>query len=362
MSPSTNTALGNVSQQINRFEPVLPDSEYRLLGMHSKISGPFIREVKKGAEISASKLNQVQTGDFIYSRLFAWQGSFGVIPEEMNGCYVSNEFPIFHLDPSRIVSKYLVYWFGLPHIQKSVEADCTGSTPGTRNRYKESFFNSLKIHLPPVSEQHRIVNKIKSLSSKIEETNKLRNEIRTDAQAMLRSAFQQVIEGAEYRPMSEVAPIVRRKVEIDPDGEYPELGVRSFGKGVFHKPTLKGIELPDWQKFYHIHEGDLIFNLRKAWEGSIGVANVNDHGRVGSHNSYITCVPDQDVATSNFLCFYFLTPVGLGQIHDGTRGSADRNRVISMGRLKQFKAPIPPLGKQIWFNCLQAQVSSVMDG
>ena len=60
---------------------------------------------------------------------------------------------------------------------------------------------------------------------------------------MLQSAFQQIIEGAEYFPLAEVVPIVRRKVDIKMDGEYPELGVRSFGNGIFHKPTLIGSEL-----------------------------------------------------------------------------------------------------------------------
>jgi len=59
------TALGEVAQQLDRFEQVLPDAEYRLLGMRSKIGGPFLRETKKGDQTSAQKLNRVQSGDFI---------------------------------------------------------------------------------------------------------------------------------------------------------------------------------------------------------------------------------------------------------------------------------------------------------
>jgi type I restriction enzyme, S subunit len=149
MNDSESVLLGTIARRVDRFELVQPDGEYRLLGMRSRINGPFVREVKNGTEISAQKLNRVQTGDFIYSRLFAWQGSFGIIPNEMDGCYVSNEFPLFRLDTARIKPRFLVYWFGLPHVQKTVEADCSGSTPGTRNRYKEAFFEALEINLPP---------------------------------------------------------------------------------------------------------------------------------------------------------------------------------------------------------------------
>ena len=112
MTSGATISLGDVAQQVDRFEAVLPDTEHRLLGMRSKIGGPFLRETKKGTETAAQKLNRVQVGDFIYSRLFAWQGSFGLIPNEMDGCYVSNEFPIFQLDNSRVEPGYLVYWFG----------------------------------------------------------------------------------------------------------------------------------------------------------------------------------------------------------------------------------------------------------
>ena len=174
---------------------------------------------------------------------------------------------------------------------------------------------------------------------------------------MLHSAFQQVIEGAEYQPMADVAPIVRRKVEIKMDGEYPELGVRSFGKGVFHKPTLIGAEL-DWQKLYCIHSGDLVISNIKAWEGAIAVAREKDHNRVGSHR-YITCMPQESITTADFLCFYLLTYEGIGQIQAASPGSADRNRTLAMKRLEKIKVPIPDYDKQLWFNRLQQKVAAI---
>jgi len=357
MNGAQEVLIGELAKQIDRREPVLPDAEYRLLGMHSKIGGPFIRETKKGVEISAQKLNRVQNDDFIYSRLFAWQGSFGLVPEKMDGCYVSNEFPIFQLDTSRVAPDYLVFWFGRPHVQKHVEADCSGSTPGTRNRYKEKYFEKLKVPLPPIEEQCRIVAKIESLAAKIDEARRLREEVQQDAQAMLRSAFQQIIEGAEYRPMAEVAPIVRRKVEVEMEGEYLELGVRSFGKGVFHKPTLIGAEL-DWQKLYRVHAGDLVISNIKAWEGAIAVAGEDDHDRVGSHR-YITCVPQEGVTTADFLCFYLLTKEGIERVQAASPGSADRNRTLAMKRLEKIEVPIPDYEKQLWFNRLQAHASAI---
>lgn len=35
------------------------------------------------------------------------------------------------------------------------------------------------------------------------------------------------------RPLREIAPLVRRPIETSPDQFYPEVGIRSFGRGVF---------------------------------------------------------------------------------------------------------------------------------
>jgi len=201
------------------------------------------------------------------------------------------------------------------------------------------------------------VRKLNSWYFRLEKVLELRNEIRVDLQAILRSAFQKVIEGARYRPMGEVAPIVRRRVEIEPDGEYPELGVRSFGKGTFHKPVLNGIDVGT-KKLYNIHPGDLVFSNVFAWEGAIAVVQPNDAGRVGSHR-FITCVAEEGITTPEFLRFYLLTVEGIERIRDASPGGAGRNRTLGLKKLEKIEVPIPAYDKQLWFNRLQAQTAAV---
>ncbi|HFQ5289399.1 TPA: restriction endonuclease subunit S [Vibrio vulnificus] len=349
--------IGDFALQIDRYEPVESGQVYRMLGMRSKIGGPFIRETKSGSEISAAKLNKVKAGDFIYSRLFAWQGSFGLVPEVMDGCYVSNEFPLYELDTSKVIPEYLVYWFGLPHVQKMVEADCSGSTPGTRNRFKEIFFERLDIELPSIEQQKSIVKSIQLLEQKRSAVIDLRSTVLADAQAMLSSAFHKIIEGAVYKPMSKVAPLERRKVEIDVNVEYPELGVRCFGNGTFHKPILDGMDVGT-KKLYQMVPGDLVFSNVFAWEGAIAVVKKEDEGRVGSHR-FITCLPKSGVVTADFLCFYFLTTEGLEKIQAASPGGAGRNRTLGLKKLENIEVPVPDYDKQLWFSQLQSYVEKI---
>jgi type I restriction enzyme S subunit len=131
--------LSDVLKPVSRRISVHPTEEYQLLGIRLDGGGIFHRETKPGSQISATTLFRVKAGDFIYSRLFAWRGAFGVINTHLDGYCVSGEFPTFTPIAEKIDITYLQLWFRLPKTIEIVEADCTGSTPLTRNRFKENF-------------------------------------------------------------------------------------------------------------------------------------------------------------------------------------------------------------------------------
>ena len=293
------TKLFTALAPVSRPEAVDPTKEYRLLGIRLDGGGPFLRETITGSQSAATKLSKVEAGDFIYSRLFAWRGAFGVIASPFDGCYVSGEFPTFRPIQDILDTEFLRLWFRLPSTIKQVEENCTGSTPLTRNRFKENFFLDLEIPLPPPLEQRRIVARIEALTAKIGESKKLKKQIEQDADKLLLGTFYKLTSGANEEPMKEIAPITRRPVKIDTASSYSEIGIRSFGKGTFHKPNLSGWEVGS-KKLYKVQAGDLLFNNVFAWEGAIAIVQPEDAGRVGSHR-FIACVPKNKVVTANFL-------------------------------------------------------------
>lgn len=166
--------LGEVLQAVSRAETVAPTKEYGLLGVRLDGRGPFLRQVVTGAQTAVKTLYRVEDGDFIYSRLFAWRGAFGVIPTELDGCYVSNEFPLFQAASPQIDVRFLFYWFRYAPTLAQVAEKCSGSTPLTRNRFKEEYFLRIEIPLPPLDEQRRIVARIEELAAQINEARNLR--------------------------------------------------------------------------------------------------------------------------------------------------------------------------------------------
>src|SRR6266478_391786 len=121
-------------------------------------------------------------------------------------------------------------------------------------------------------------------------------------------------------PMIEVAPLIRRPVRIEPDGLYQEIGVRSFGKGIFHKPPSTSLQIGT-KKVFAIEPGDLLFNIVFAWEGAVAVAGEAERDTIGSHR-FLTCVPNPRLALGRYLYWYFVHDRGLRQLQLASPGGA----------------------------------------
>ena len=122
--------------------------------------------------------------------------------------------------------------------------------------------------------------------------------------------------------LSEIAPITRRPIEVDASANYPELGIRSFGKGTFHKPAICGMNLGT-KRLFSIEPGDLVFSNVFAWEGAVAVATKDDAGRYGSHR-FIACTVDKTRVDARYLCKYLLSPAGILKLQAASPGGAGR--------------------------------------
>ncbi len=347
--------LGELLTKNERTVSLVPAEKYREVTIRLWGKGVILRRIVAGAEIAAERRFCVSADQFIVSRIDARNGAMGIVPPDLDNAVVTNDFPSFDANPAKLLPAFLGW---LSRTQGFVDL-CRAASEGTTNRVrlKEDRFLRMSIPLPSLEEQRRIVSRVGRLAGKINDIRQSKREIEDQARALLQSKFSQIVENAPRQKMACIAPLVRRRVELLPGAEYPELGIRSFGKGTFHKPALDYLAVGT-KKLYRIEPGDLVFNNVFAWEGAIAVAQPEDQGRVGSHR-FVTCVPQAGVAAAEFLCFYFLTPEGLEKIGEASPGGAGRNRTLGLEKLAEIEVPVPRYEQQLRFCRLQQRVCSM---
>lgn len=144
--------------------------------------------------------------------------------------------------------------------------------------------------------------------------------------------------------VSEVLRLERVPAEPDPTVEYVSIGVRSFGRGVFHYEPKLGSELGSL-RFFEVQPGRLVVSNIKGWEGAIAVSSTADAGCLAS-NRFLTYIPIDDRIDVGWARWYFLSDAGIALIQRASPGSADRNRTLAIDRFEALVIPLPPIGEQ----------------
>lgn len=353
--PWPRVKLGNVLKRSDETAQPAVDTEYKEITIRLWGKGVIERGRVSGASVNGRRFI-ARKNQFIASRIDARNGAMGIVPSDLDGALVSNDFPLFDVNHDRLLPQYVGWLCRTPAFVDL----CARASEGTTNRVrlKEAEFLNLEIEIPDTDAQRRIVARIDAVQQQLQQANTLRSSIDNDIASLLAVRFQETLQHAEWRSMREVAPIVRRDVVVDHQSNYAELGIRSFGKGTFHKPALSGIELGS-KRVYRIEPGDLLFSNVFAWEGAIAVAKPEDVGRVGSHR-FISCVPHGGLITAEYLRYYFLIDDGMTKIRDASPGGAGRNRTLGLAKLLAITVPVPPIQVQRQFVALRSELTRLL--
>lgn len=326
---------------------------YDFAGVYSFGRGVFRSQTRSGSEFSYRLLTQLRRDELVYLKVGAWEGAFGVVPSECDGCVVSPEFPVFEINSELVLPRFLELLFGVPAVWEALSGGSTG-TNARRRRLHPNNLLKCNVLVPSLPEQRAIVDHVDQVERAVRDAKALRANVESELGALLTSAYRSITEGAPRRPLGEVAPLTRRPVVVDEAATYPQIAVRSFGRGTFNKPALEGSDVT-WEKPFLVEGGDILISNIKAWEGAIAVVAHEDHGRFASHR-YLTCVADPSVATARYLCFHLLTSEGLHHVSEASPGSADRNRTLGAKALQAISVPVPSLKRQRWFDRVFAEV------
>jgi type I restriction enzyme, S subunit len=353
--PKVSLAL--IAPIVRRSVEIHQDQAYPELGIRSFGRGTFHKPALRGADVGTKRLFRIESGDLVFSNVFAWEGAIAVASPADAGRFGSHRFITCVVDSERANATYLkLYLTASPDGRAQVLHASPGGAGRNRPLGVEKM-GQIHVPLPPLTEQQAIVGRLDALGKKTQQLEAHLDAVERDADHVLALRFRDVIADAPKRAMAQVAPLIRRRVAIDLQTSYTELGVRSFYKGTFQRRTVLGSDF-SWQDLYRIQSGDLVFSNIMAWEQAIAIARPEDNGCVGNHRM-LTCEANAEIAVSGFLWYYFTTEEGFAKIYAASPGTAARNRTITAPALMAIDVPLPPLAAQQTFCRLQAEVGAL---
>jgi restriction endonuclease S subunit len=212
-------------------------------------------------------------GQFIYNRLFAGKGAFGLVLPEFAGAFVSNEFPLFDTETERLSAEYLNLYFQQRPVWDYVEAVSTGTT-ASRNRWKESQFFAQHIPLPPLPTQEQIIEVISAVDDQI---TSLRAEARALAAVLSRRRADLITDDSVEAVRAEHAFDFSTGVRRTPDraiGPFMTPYLRSANVGYGTLDLSDVLEMnydPAERKKFSLQYGDVVVSEGSASANAVGM-------------------------------------------------------------------------------------------
>lgn len=133
-------------------------------------------------------------------------------------------------------------------------------------------------------------------------------------------------------------------VKVEEDKLYQQIGIRSHGKGLFHKEFVDGKSLGNKRVFW-VKEDAFIVNIVFAWEQAVGKTTSAESGMIASHR-FPMYLPVKNQSNLNYLLYFFLTKRGKFLLELASPGGAGRNKTLGQKEFENLKFLIPTYTEQ----------------
>lgn len=159
-------SLGRHLTEVRRPATLSADEAYRLVTVKRSRGGVELRETLTGREIKTPTQFYVRTGDFLISKRQIVHGACGIVPDELDGAVVSNEYAVLNTD-GQIDLRFLRYLSESRYFQQT----CFHSSIGVHVEkmiFKTERWLKWPFNIPPLPVQLRIVEVLDTARREVE--------------------------------------------------------------------------------------------------------------------------------------------------------------------------------------------------
>ena len=159
-------SLGRHLTEVRRPVALNPNDTYRLVTVKRSRGGVELRETLTGREIKTPTQFYVRTGDFLISKRQIVHGACGIVPAELDGAVVSNEYAVLNSD-GQIDLRFLRYLSESRYFQQT----CFHSSIGVHVEkmiFKTERWLKWPFNIPPLPVQLHIVEVLDTARREVE--------------------------------------------------------------------------------------------------------------------------------------------------------------------------------------------------
>jgi type I restriction enzyme, S subunit len=341
--------LGEVLTKSEEWIDIEPTGAYREITVRLWGKGVTLRREANGSEIASTTRLLARAGQYILSRIDARNGALGLVPEALDGAVVSNDFPTFAPNTSRLLPAFLDW---MTKTRSFVEI-CKAASEGTTNRVRlqEDRFLKMEIPLPPLLEQRRIVARIEALAAQIHEACDLRQKAVAETEALLNTTRRLFFETCLARTveLQDVCSDIIDNLHSNPhyaDSGLPCVRSPDVGYGTlnlegalrtdedeYHRRTIRGEPKPD----------DIVLVREGGGTGKCALVLPGQRFSLGQRVMMLRL--KREAVVPKFFLHQLLSPfIQEDQIVPLSKGSASPH--LNIGALKKFSIRLPSLSEQ----------------
>ncbi len=352
--------------------------------------GVTVRDDVKGKDIKTKKQFLLKEGQFVFSRIDARNGAFGLATPEVNEAIVSNDFPVFDIDNTQTHPKFLAIITGTKQFFEYCQAFSSGTTG--RQRISEDIFLQMKIPLPPLTIQEKLVSKYEQKITQAQEAETKANDLENGIEAYLLDTLGIEIEKPEEKQKDSLYKFLQfvELKDITEWGVDKILFLNSYhssryklktlpetfaiidifrGKSPKYEDNTKAIILnqkcnrwneiqlehaktvnEEWfnsiDKKFKTLENDILIN--STGEGTIGRSSMITEGFENMiYDSHILLLRlDTDKINPLFWVYQFNSSFGQEQLNQIKSGQSTKQTELGLENLSKIRFAIPPLSVQ----------------
>lgn len=267
MSEWKKVKIGDFLKQYRNTIYVDDSQQYKQVTISSK-SGVKYRCSKIGKEIGRKRQFLIDLKTYpntvIFTRQGLHEGAIGLAPQEVDGCIVTENMPMFSVDETIVDTFYLKYFLLSPAFSSLIlTLTPTGSA---QKSIHERDLLPLEISLPDLQTQQKIVCELAKKISNVEELQNQNEKQKNYVKQLRQNILQKAIEGKLTEEWRKENPVVKGNPDFDAEALFEKIQeekchtdselLRNSKKKVF-EPILENeqpFEIPEGWKWVRLGE------------------------------------------------------------------------------------------------------------